>query len=76
MNAVDRSNSGRYICSGDDFSKVRILKFPSLKKSSQAVTGNGHSSHVTNVKWDSKDEYIYSTGGEDQCVIIWKVTEA
>ncbi|KAL4483877.1 hypothetical protein ABPG72_006252 [Tetrahymena utriculariae] len=84
INAVDRSNftiaknkdiekSYHLLATGDDFSHVRILRFPSLKKSSKGVIGYGHSSHVTNVKWTKDDEYIYSTGGEDQCVIIWKV---
>ncbi|CAD8200325.1 unnamed protein product [Paramecium octaurelia] len=86
INAVDRSNttingkndpktSYHLLASGDDFSHVRILRFPSLKKSSEAVVGTGHSSHVTNVKWTKDDSRIISTGGEDQCVFVWKVTK-
>jgi len=63
------------LASGDDFSHVRILRYPSLKKSSEAVVGTGHSSHVTNVKWTKDDSRILSTGGEDQCVFVWKVTK-
>lgn len=41
------------------------MRYPCLKKASCSEDGKGHSSHVTNVKFDEKDEYIYSTGGED-----------
>lgn len=38
--------------------------------------GCGHSSHVTNVRWTNDDKFIITTGGEDQCIIIWKVDKA
>jgi len=50
---------------GDDFGKLSILRYPSLKKSSKGAIGVGHSSHVTNVRWSLDDKYIFSTGGED-----------
>lgn len=86
INAVDRSHdtidskkdpktSYHLLASGDDFGKVRLLRYPSLKKSSEAVYGSGHSSHVTNVKFTWDDSRVLSTGGEDQCVMQWKVTK-
>jgi WD40 repeat protein len=33
---------------------------------------NGHSSHVTRVKFSHDDHYVYSTGGLDKCVMVWK----
>jgi WD40 repeat protein len=42
-------------------------------KNSEFVQGKGHSSHVTNVRWMKNDEHIISVGGEDQCVMVWKV---
>jgi len=35
--------------------------------------GKGHSSHVTNVKWSCQDKFLFSTGGEDNCVFQWTV---
>jgi microtubule-associated protein-like 6 len=61
----DPKTSYSLLASGDDFSKVRILRYPSIKKSSEAVEGHGHSSHVTNVKFSLDDKRIFSTGGED-----------
>lgn len=61
VNAVDRSiqsfgNKGmKLLASGDDRGKVRILEYPCVEKNSKSVKGNGHSSHVTNVKWMKND---------------------
>jgi len=44
-----------------------------LKKNSDCTVGDGHSSHVTNVRFMSDDKYIISTGGEDQTVMQWRV---
>ncbi|EAR94225.2 HELP domain protein (macronuclear) [Tetrahymena thermophila SB210] len=84
INAVDRSNStysrndtppDNYylLATGDDFSQVNIFRYPCIKKGSKAVVGKGHSSHVTNVKFSKNDDYLISTGGEDNCVFQWKV---
>lgn len=85
INSVDRSHetvdgkeyakSYYLLASGDDFSQVRLLRYPSLKKASEAVVGRGHSSHVTTVKWNNNDTKLFSTGGEDQCVIQWNITK-
>lgn len=58
---------------GDDRNQVKVLRYPCLKRGAGAVYGRGHSSHVTNVKWEKGDEFIYSIGGQDQTIIIWKV---
>lgn len=80
INYVDRSKNkhpgGYYLlASGDDFGKVRILKYPSIVKNSEAVSGAGHSSHVPCVKWSDNDEFLFSVGGEDNCVFQWQVTK-
>ena len=59
------SNSYFLLASADDYSQVRILRYPCLKKSSKGVIGIAHSSHVTNVKWNGDDSFLYSSGGED-----------
>jgi len=78
INAVDRSNfpfsnispeNYHLLVAGDDYGNLLCFKFPTLQKHSIPVIGNGHSSHVTNVKFNHNDTKIFSTGGEDQCVI-------
>lgn len=64
------------LATADDKSNIRIYRMPVLKKNSDSVTGYGHSSHVTNVRFMCNDEILISTGGEDQCVFQWKVEHA
>jgi WD40 repeat protein/Ca2+-binding EF-hand superfamily protein len=78
VNMVDRSKAKtsqgfRVLAAGDDFSNIRLYNYPILKKQVEGIILHGHSSHVTNVKFDKDDEYLYSTGGEDQSVMQWKV---
>ena len=78
INYVSRSSSktaGGYelLASADDFGKVKILRYPSLQKGSEGVVGVGHSSHVTCTKFGPKDDVLFSSGGEDNCVFQWKV---
>ncbi|XP_076049274.1 echinoderm microtubule-associated protein-like 5 [Oratosquilla oratoria] len=35
----------------------------------------GHSSHVTNVRWSTDDEYVLTTGGADTSVIVWSIKD-
>jgi len=78
INAVDRSpiehsDGYRLLAAGDDNGKVRIFRFPSITENSQSVIGNGHSSHVTMVKFSPTGSHLYTAGGNDQCIFQWKV---
>jgi len=86
INSVDRSNisinntlskddskSSYLLAGGNDNGKVCLYNYPCTIKSSSFVEGVGHSSHVTNVRWSNNDKYLVSVGGEDQCLMLWKV---
>lgn len=86
INSVDRSNfsifsttfksdqkSPYLLAVGNDSGKVCLYNYPCTIKGSNFVEGRGHSSHVTNVRWNSDDNYLISTGGEDQCIMYWRV---
>ncbi len=80
VNMVDRSNheiDGEYklLAASDDFGKISIYRYPCVNKGAKGKILKGHSSHVTNVKFNHQDTYIYSTGGEDQCVMQWKLSQ-
>jgi len=74
INAIDRHVSFKYLATGEDSGIVRILRYPAVIPSSQAVTVTGHSSHVTNVRWTIGDHLI-SVGGNDKSVFVWRMTE-
>jgi len=79
INYVDRSKDKcsagyKLLARADDWGKVSVLRYPSLQKASEGVVGVGHSSHVTNVRFSNKDDYIFSCGGEDNCVFQWRLT--
>lgn len=61
VNSVDRSKCGKYLITGDDFGTVKIFNNPALKKAAYKKY-LGHSSHVTNVRFSSNDQFIISVG--------------
>lgn len=63
------------MAAADDFSKIRIYKYPCLKNSAKSVILEGHSSHVTNVKWGPDDSFLFSAGGEDQTIMQWRISD-
>ena len=78
INSVDRTKTSyerdmKLLASGDDKGQVRLLEYPCLVKNSQSVVGKGHSSHVTTVAFNFNDEYLMSSGGEDQTILQWKL---
>ena len=81
VNAVDRSHSEvldqdkkyQILARADDFGKVSLLKYPVVIKEQGYNEAKGHSSHVTSCRFSQQDSHLYTTGGEDQCVMQWKV---
>ena len=86
IHSVDRSHSNKndktysdeptapyLLAGGNNSGEICIYNFPCTIKNSDYVRGKGHSSHVTNVRWTTNDQRIISVGGEDQCVMYWKV---
>ncbi|KAL7687927.1 putative guanylate cyclase activating protein [Plasmopara halstedii] len=72
VNAVDRSNNGKLLVTGDDFGKVKVFNFPCALDTAPFLELRGQSSHVTNVKWSFDDNFIVSVGGNDRCIFVWK----
>ena len=73
INALDRSPSGRYVVTADDFGKVKLKNFPCLAKDAPGQECPGHSSHVMNVRWAADESTVVSVGGKDKGVFQWAV---
>ena len=73
INSVKRSPSGRVLATTDDFSQVKLFKYPCPVKSSGSLTYRGHSSHVTNSSFFT--DYLITTGGNDKSIFQWRYFE-
>lgn len=82
INSVDRSKKTygdkgmRLLATSDDRGQVRLLEYPCLVKNCESVVGRGHSSHVTGISFSNNDRNLFSTGGEDQTVLQWRINSA
>ena len=57
---------------GDDLSHVRLLNYPCVVEEAPAKVYNGHSSHVTNIRFSSDDTWVCSVGSRDRAVLQWR----
>jgi WD40 repeat protein/Ca2+-binding EF-hand superfamily protein len=78
VNAVDRSHAKtrdglRVLAAANDFGTIHLLNYPCLRNSANQKELRGHSSHVTNVRFSPEDTHLFSTGGEDQTVMQWRL---
>ena len=74
INAVDRSCDRKLLATADDFGHVKLFRFPCAQEHSKFLCFDGHSSHVTNVRW-TLDNHLISVGGNDKCTFVWKMSE-
>lgn len=51
VNALDRSHNKKLVVTGDDFSLVKLFKSPCYIEHSEGKASQGHSAHVTNVRF-------------------------
>ena len=74
INSVDRSPNLRLLATADDNGLVKLFRYPVISKESKYLSYEGHSSHVTSVRWSSGNHLI-SAGGNDRCLFVWHLTE-
>ena len=77
INSCDRSPNGKLLATSDRMGQVKLFRYPAVQEASKFVEGDGHSSHVTQVRWCSSvaSNVLLSAGGNDKCVFVWGVTE-
>jgi len=73
INACSRSRDKQMLCSGDDFGKVHLFKYPVVQPQSVNQSAMAHCSHVTNVQFLNENFGVISTGGQDCSVMQWKL---
>lgn len=72
INAVDRSSKGDILVTADDYSSIKLFRFPAALPAQAYNRYSGHSAHVSNIRFTADDEYIVSLGGVDKSIFQWK----
>ena len=72
INACDVDKTKRVIVTSDDYSKVKLFRYPSPVEKAAFNQYNGHSSHVTCVRFTSNNKHVLSTGGLDKAIFQFK----
>lgn len=60
------------LASADDFGLVKLFRYPCPVEKAAYQKYNGHSAHVTNVRFNKRGDYLISTGGGDLSIFQWK----
>ena len=76
IDTVDRSHDQTAFANGDDFGMVNVYRWPAPERDCSKKSYKGHCSHVKNVRWTNKDEFLLSVGGNDKCMFQWAVSGA
>ena len=53
----------------DDYSTLKLFRFPAPNIRQGYQRYSGHSAHVSNVRFTADDEHIISLGGKDKSII-------
>jgi len=73
VNAVCVSGGGTALVLGDDYGKVKLMRYPAAVEGTAGCAAyGGHSSHVTCVRFSHDDSHVMSTGGGDTAVFQWR----
>ena len=72
INSCDIDKTRRVIVTSDDYSKVKLFRYPSPVERAAYNQYNGHSSHVTTVRFMSDNKHVISIGGNDKAIFQFK----
>ena len=74
VNSLDRHPTDSVVATGDNFSKVKLFKYPCPVKKAGYVKVVGHSSKITKVRFTTNGNHLISIGGKDKTVFQWRYT--
>ena len=73
INTVDRNPDADLLAVGDDRGRIRLFKYPCVRKGAEHRTVRGHASHLTCLKFLADGETLLSLGGNDNTMLQWRV---
>lgn len=73
IDIMNYSNENRIAAIGDNYGNIKLFDFPSFKPNASYNRFVGHSSCVSNVKFNAKGDHLFSIGSKDKTILQWKV---
>lgn len=73
INAVDRDPGASLLAVADDDGAVRLARYPCVMRGAALARYRAHASHVTAVRFLGDSRRVVSGGGNDACVMQWRV---
>ena len=75
VKAVARSHSQQLLATGGSGGQVNLFRYPCCVSGAEAHHLGGHASHISAVAFSADDRFLVSSGGRDQALLVWAVTE-
>ena len=72
VNYTCMSKNKKVLATADDFSLVKLFKYPCVVEKAKYKAFSGHSSHVCKIRFSKNDLFLISVGGNDKSVFIWE----
>lgn len=72
VNYTCMSSNKKVLATADDFSLVKLFKYPCVVEKAKYKPFTGHSSHVCKIRFSRNDLFLISVGGNDKSVFVWE----
>ena len=71
--ASDRSYEGSALIAGDNYGRLKLVKYPCPDGDALPKLYYGHTGAVRRVRFSANDTHVVSIGGKDRALMVWKV---
>ena len=60
---------------GNGVGELRVYRYPVLSKNAEYVSGKGHATSVSKVRFTCDDKRMITLGAQDRSILQWKVVK-
>lgn len=65
----DKEEGRAVLATGDDFGKIKLFRYPCTQENAGFNSFGGHSDQITNVRFNSSNSHLISTGGAEKSIM-------
>ncbi|EGD80929.1 hypothetical protein PTSG_01512 [Salpingoeca rosetta] len=76
INCAARSTASNAVVTGDDMGFVKLFAYPCPESHARPSTYVGHAAQVTSIAFVNNDNFVVSTGGDDNSILVWKTAKS